>query len=54
MACRMASLELAKMLVDASAEVSAANDQNDTPLLAALMAGSLELAKILVHKGADV
>jgi hypothetical protein len=49
---------LATMLKDAGANVSVAlgalNDQGDTPLLAAVTVGNLELAELLVSWGADV
>ena len=49
------NLEIAEILVVAGADVSAANDREDTPLLAAVGAGKVELAEMLVSKGkADV
>ena len=42
------------MLKDAGADVSVANKRRDTPLLAALAAGNLELATVLLSWGADV
>ena len=48
------SLEVARMLWTSGANVSAADEQGDTPLLAACKAVYLELAIMLVHAGADV
>jgi hypothetical protein len=42
------------MLIAAGAEVNSANRQDDTPLLASFGAGKLELAEMLVSKGANV
>ena len=53
-ACRAGSLNLTETLVEAGAEVSAANDQGDTQLLAACRTDNLELAKMLVDAGAEV
>ena len=47
LACKAGSLELATMLKDAGADVSVANNQGETPLLAAL-------AELLVSWGADI
>ena len=53
--CRSWNLEITEILVVAGADVSAANDREDTPLLAAVGAGKVELAEMLVSKGkADV
>jgi hypothetical protein len=57
LACRseLGDLEIAEILVVAGADVSAANLRGDTPLLAAVGAGKLELAEMLLSKAnADV
>ncbi len=48
LACKSGNLEIAEVLVVAGAGVSAANYRGDTPLLAAVGAGKVELAKMLV------
>ena len=46
--------ELVSLLLDAGADFLVANNQGETPLLAALAAGNLELATVLLSWGADV
>jgi hypothetical protein len=46
--------EITEILVCAGAGVRAANERGDTPLLAAVGAGKLELAEMLVSKGANL
>jgi hypothetical protein len=53
LACRAGLLVLATMLMDARAHVSVANEQGETPLLAAVTS-NLELAALLVRRGANV
>jgi len=48
------SLKLAKILVEAGANVNAATNQGDTSLLLACEAGQIKLAKMLVGARADV
>jgi hypothetical protein len=54
LACRAGLLVLATMLMDAGADVSVANEQDDTALLLACQAGNLELATRLKDAGANV
>jgi ankyrin repeat protein len=42
------------VLMSAGADVNATNNQDDTPLLAAVAAGNLELVKLLVRAGANL
>jgi hypothetical protein len=55
LACRSEmNVEIAEILVGAGANVSAANEQGDTPLLAAFGAGRFELFESLLEANADV
>ena len=45
---------MATMLKDAGAAINVANKGGDTPLLAAVAAGNLELVKLLVRAGANL
>jgi ankyrin repeat protein len=45
---------MATMLKDAGAAINVANQGGDTPLLAAVAAGNLELVKLLVRAGANL
>jgi ankyrin repeat protein len=45
-------MAVVRMLLDARADVNAARWNGDTPLLAAVNAGSLEIMRLLVDHGA--
>ncbi|KAI0451012.1 hypothetical protein F5B21DRAFT_528329 [Xylaria acuta] len=51
---RAIAVELAKVLIKCSADVSAANCSGQTPLSQALSLGRTEIAKLLIEGGADV
>ncbi|PWT97908.1 MAG: hypothetical protein C5B51_30345, partial [Terriglobia bacterium] len=53
-AARQGSLESARLLVDAGADLSYREPQGYTPLLIAILNGQYELAAMLVEKGAKV
>lgn len=48
------SLEMAKLLLDAGAQINAQDEQGNTPLQFAFATGKLEIAKLLISRGADV
>ena len=45
--------DIARLLIEAGADVNAAHQAGFTPLHAAAMTGQLELAKLLLDRGAD-
>jgi ankyrin repeat protein len=52
-ACETRSVPLVKAVVEAGADVNAANGEKKTPLWAAVASDSLDVVKYLVSKGAD-
>jgi ankyrin repeat protein len=54
LAAREGHVELARVLVDAVAEVDAVAGDGKTPLALAIFNGSYEVASLLVERGADV
>jgi ankyrin repeat protein len=54
LACEMHSVSIAKMLVEAGADVNFPNQYGNTPLHSACMQAELEIAKILMTKGAKM
>jgi ankyrin repeat protein len=53
LACRNAHLGVARLLIDASAEVNARNAAGATPLHEAALGGDARLARLLIALGAN-
>lgn len=51
---KQAAYEIAKLLLDAGADVNATNKRNDTALHHACYSGNKEIADILIKRGADI
>lgn len=58
LACRTGNFEIAKLLVEAGANVSATNNNGTTPLMyaktAAVGSGDLQILELLLTAGADI
>ena len=51
---KLADVELVTQLLDAGADVESPNEDGQTALMLAARTGSLDIAKLLVERGADV
>lgn len=52
--CYQGFLDIAKMLLDAGADINTTNETEDTPLHVACTVGQLATVKFLVEKGANI